>query len=359
MASLAVVSQMPVYMGCVEGPEVGDVLADACWDECLNCGCVQLHDVPDPALVYLMQHNEVVGATWQRHHESFAAFIASYSPRRIVEIGGAHGWLAEHYTRRYAVDDWLVIEPNPTFGESGRIRVEKAFIEDVPNVLEMADAVVHSHVLEHVLEPQSFLSLIASRAEEGDLQLISVPSISRLLELDGANALNFEHTYSFDRRVLEWLLQANGYRVLEVVEFEQHSFFVAAERAGDLVGLNQPPKQDVRDAFLGVIQRSGIDVQTLNQRLKTIESDRVVFIHGAHVFTQFLVSQGLDVRRISRVVDNAVGKQGKRLYGTPLCVGSMEEIASSADPVLIVRATHYADEVIAQARNLNPRVEIW
>jgi hypothetical protein len=37
----------------------------------------------------------------------------------------------------------------------------------------------------------------------------------------------------------------------------------------------------------------------------------------------------------------------------------MEEIASSADPVLIVRATHYADEVIAQARNLNPRVEIW
>ena len=107
-----------------------------------------------------------------------------------------------------------MIEPNPTFGASGRIRVEKAFIEDVPNVLEMADAVVHSHVLEHVLEPQSFLNLIARRADEGDLQLISVPNISRLLELDGANALNFEHTYSFDRPVLEWLLKANGYRVI-------------------------------------------------------------------------------------------------------------------------------------------------
>jgi hypothetical protein len=357
--TLAVIPDLPVFMGCVRSPEGHDVLSDAAWHDCPECGCLQLRSIPNPALVYMDQHNEVVGGTWRRHHAAFAAFISRYSPRRVVEIGGAHGWLAEHYTASYGAEDWLVVEPNPTFAAAGQVRIERAFIEDSPAALGSAGAVVHSHVLEHVLEPQTFIRLIAEHATEGGLQFISVPNLLRLLELDGANALNFEHTYSFDLEVVAWLLETNGYRVLEVEQFESHSFFVAAERLDSLGRASDPPKQGFRGPFVEFLERSARDVEMLNERIKSVEVDRTVFIHGAHVFTQFLVARGLEVRRVGRVLDNASGKQGKRLYGTPLAVGSMEELVGCREPVLIVRATHYSDEVIAQARTLNPGVEIW
>ena len=68
-------------------------------------------------------------------------------------------------------------------------------------------------------------------------------------------------------------------------------------------------------------------------------------IFGAHVFAQYLIEFGLDTGRIVSLLDNDAKKQGRRLYGTSLMVQSPRVLKDVRDPVVILKAGVYNQEI--------------
>jgi hypothetical protein len=352
---------VPVHMGCIDQPAEADAFFDQRWATCPRCGSVQLAALAPLDLVYATQHNGAVGGVWARHHAALADFVAARAPHKVVEVGGASGALAREYVAQHDVDSWTVVEPNPTFTPEPPIHLIAAYVEEVDGVVGEADAVVHSHLLEHLYEPRAFLAGMREQARHDAPMLLSIPDLASLLAQSGANALNFEHTYFFDIELLRWMLRDAGYTVAEPQRFEHHSFFLEARPDAEPGAAGPPPDaSDGARAFLQFVETARADAQELIARAATF--DGPVYLFGAHVFSQFLVGCGFPAERATAVLDNDPAKQGLRLYGTPLTVQPPAVIAEAAPPTpvaVIVRATHYTAEITEQLRTLAPDVEIW
>ncbi|WP_445148546.1 class I SAM-dependent methyltransferase [Baekduia sp. Peel2402] len=362
LSSLLAIDDVPVHMGVTAQAPSEDVVLPQLWVTCGRCGCVQLAALAPLELVYQSQHNGAVGGVWARHHSALATFVARRAPHRVVEIGGGTGGLAKRYVEDHAVDRWTVIEPNPAFEAVPPIVVVKAYVEDAGDVVADADAIVHGHVLEHIYEPRAFLATIRAQAPPGATMLVSVPHLAGLLAQSGSNALNFEHTYFFDRDLMVWMLEDAGFSIVAEAPFEQHSLFFEARPDVAPGQAGAPP--DARggaQAFASFVDAARVDAARLTARASTFDGD--VYLFGAHVFSQFLIGCGFPAQRARAVLDNDPNKQGQRLYGTPLTVAAPEAMAQRSRDgratAVIVRATHYSAEITAQLRALAPEVEIW
>ena len=96
----------------------------------------------------------------------------------------------------------------------------------------------------------------------------------------------------------------------------------------------------------------------INYRLA--ERKGKVYLFGAHIFSQMLISIGLDVSRIACILDNDLYKQGKRLYGTSFYVSSPVLLKDVEKPVVILKAGAYTDEIKNDIlTNINSKTEFW
>jgi hypothetical protein len=352
------IPRVPVHMGCTDRPASADAFAAQRWAACASCGSLQLAALAPLDLVYQAQHNAAVGGVWARHHAEFAAFVAGFGPRRVVEVGGSTGALARAYVAEHVVDAWTVVEPNPTFTPTPPVHLVEAFVEEAAETVAGADAVVHSHLLEHLYQPRDFLRTVRSQVGERALMLLSVPDIQSLLaQHSGSNALNFEHTYAFGIPNLLWMLADAGFELEALRRFGRHSIFVAAVAKGEPGQAGQPPEADRGAAFARFVESARADAAALTVRTETF--DGPVFLFGGHVFSQFLIGCGFSEALATGVLDNDPAKQGLRLYGTDLTVQSPAAIAGDGQAAVIVRAAHYTAEITQQLREISPTIEVW
>lgn len=358
--ALVELGAVPVHMGSVAAAADDDAFADQRWVTCERCGTVQLAALAPLELVYLSQHNGAVGAVWARHHAAFAAFVAERAPRHVVEIGGGTGGLARDYVRRGSatLDCWTVIEPNPGFEPEAPVVVIDEYVEHVAPLVGSADAIVHSHVLEHIYDPRAFLRMIRRHARRDATMLVSVPDLVTLLDQDGSNALNFEHTYFFDLELVSWMLRDAGFTIVDQCRFEHHSFFLEARPDAAPGSAGPPPDAgEGAQALVALVETARADASALAERAAGF--DGAVYLFGAHVFSQVLIGAGFPAQRAAAVLDNDPAKQGLRLYGTSLPVRAPEVLRNAGRAAVIVRATHYTAEIEDQLRALAPEVELW
>ena len=83
----------------------------------------------------------------------------------------------------------------------------------------------------------------------------------------------------------------------------------------------------------------------INSKIAEYNTDQKVFLFGAHVFTQYLISFGLKTDNINCILDNDPNKHGKRLYGTDLKVATPKILADEITPVIILKAGAYNSEI--------------
>ena len=101
-------------------------------------------------------------------------------------------------------------------------------------------------------------------------------------------------------------------------------------------------------------------ISSFNSKLKELQPDKKVYLFGAHIFSQFLLVNGLDESRISCILDNDILKQGKRLYGTNCIVKSPKEIKDDDAPIIIIKAASYTEEIKRDIiDNINETVVFW
>ena len=71
------------------------------------------------------------------------------------------------------------------------------------------------------------------------------------------------------------------------------------------------------------------------------------------IFFQFLIYLGLNEEKINSILDNSNEKNGLRLYGSDLIVREPNKLEQFNDPVVIVFAGQYQQEIEQQIININ------
>lgn len=351
-----IIPKFPIYMGVSKSELTTDLRVDQEWATCDFCGTLQLSKLVPFDLLYSKNHHyEVVGPTWKRHHRSFANFILIQDNDAVCEIGSAHDHLAGILLDENPNLDYLSIEPDST-NPDPRVNHIKGFAEDYISEIATKRVTIHSHVLEHVYHPKKFMESLALAMRKDSVMFVSFPNIEELLIQKGVNALNFEHTYFLTPEVFTRVAEQAGLNIVRLEKFEKHSFFAELQKSdedssNEIIQNFQDTKpfDDLWMELDDFVQETLVKLSTKN--IPT-------YLFGSHIFSQALFTQGLHQARILGVLDNAQNKQGSRLYGTNLVTYSPDVIKNLTEVRVILRASHYQNEIRAQLQEINPKVQI-
>ncbi len=348
--------RFPVFMGCVEQPESTDLYADMDWWISRSSGVIQLRQLLPLEVLYPEAHGAgAVGAMWERHHRSFAAFIHQYGPGAVLEVGGASGLLAREYQKLKQIE-WTIVEPNPKPVVDCNATIINGFFDDKFIPPRPIDTVVHSHLFEHIYDPEVFMRHLAGLIQQGQHLLFSLPNLQVWLERCYTTCMNFEHTIFLTEPYVEYLLAKHGFEVVKKELFmEDHSIFYAAVRSDQAKPIALPPSMYTanRQAYLDYVAYHDKLIAEINERLQS--TTEKVYLFGAHIFAQALLNFGLDESRIICLLDNNKDKQGRRLYGTQLMVNAPAILRGLDAPKVILKAGVYNTEIKEDIlKNINP-----
>lgn len=359
LEELYIFKNFPVFMGCTEQSSSEDILANMNWKISKQSGMIQLNPLLPLDVVYSAEHGSgTTGKAWDEHHASFAEFIYKFKPKSILEIGGLHGILAEKYLKLDNSINWTMIEPNPTIDPNLPIKVIKGFFDNKFTSDEKFEAVIHSHVLEHVYNPDEFISHKSSFMNNGDLLIFTLPNMQVMLENNYTNCINFEHTLYFTEPYIEYFLNKYNFELVEKQYFKKdHSIFYCAKKTNNvLASLSEGLYEKNKYTFQKYIDNHLDDVTKINKIIS--ETSLPVYLFGAHVFSQYLISFGLDTSKIVCLLDNDIKKENKRLYGTSLISKSPKILKDIPEALVILRAGVYNEEVKNDIlSNINPNIK--
>jgi hypothetical protein len=365
LRTLHTIDKFPAFMGCVEDFDVeNDIYAELSFDICTKTGVIQIRNILPLDIVYLEQHNDGTGSTWEKHYFEFAKFLVSQRPDEILEIGGSHTKIAKHARTLGPIRSWKILEPHPLFQDSEIAKLEVGWFDENYLVSKNIDTIVHSHVLEHTYDPRYFLNSISNQLKNGDKHVFSLPNMKAMLRSKFTNCLNFEHTIFLEEEIIDTLLQEAGFKVVHKEYFEQHSIFYSSVKVSEPTKLSsyfgQKNEDKLRENtallndFIGYHRDL---IKRLNDEISNYSGP--VFLFGAHIFSQFLLASGLDSTKIVSILDNSPMKKGKRLYGTPFSVYGLDHLSYIRDCSVILAAGSYQKEISAQLKSINPRVKIF
>ena len=175
-----------------------------------STGVVQINKLAPLKLVYQKQHNNVVGRTWEQHHASFARFVAEKTLKSIVEIGGGHGHLAKALTVENPNLKRHMADPNPTITETSQINLYRMYSDEFFKKhadLMPGSHVVHSHLIEHLYDPVTFVRTVSRSMALGQVMFFSIPDLLALMKL-GSPSMHVEHTVLLREEHLAWILES-------------------------------------------------------------------------------------------------------------------------------------------------------
>ena len=343
---LFVFKEYPLFMGCTSQPLNKDVKVDMEWVISKSSGAIQLGKLIPLDILYSENHNNIIGNIWKNHHHEFAKFIALHEPKGgILEIGGAHGYLSKIYQKKQNID-WTIIEPNPVPIEGCKATFIKGIFskELIGNI--NYETIIHSHVMEHIYEPNDFLNLITNCLDNNQKMIFSIPNMKKMLENNYTNCINFEHTIYLNENLLETLLAKYNFAIIDKKYFlDDHSIFYCVKKDIYLKNTNKYVDEYIVNLkmFNNYVNYYENLIEEINIKIKDIKSD--IYLFGAHVFSQHLIVNGLNIDNIKNILDNDIKKQGKRLYGTNINVSSPKILANKKNPYVIIKAGVYTDEI--------------
>ena len=349
-------TDFPSYMGVTEQDPETDKRYSQDWQFCNQCAGVQLKQpIPLEVLYANNHHNGPIGRVWLNHHQKFYSFIRKHSvgSSSILEIGAGDGYLARLVTEKTTKMKYTVVEPSPTF-KNPKVNIVRDVIENRLDEVKNVDVVVHSHVLEHIYQPNVFFQNISESMDIGKVMLMSIPNMEKILKGFGSNSLNFEHTYFLDVNAIKFWSATNGMEIESVEYYLDHSIFLKLRKTESTCKKQiEFPRRDCEPAKLFVEMWNQIK-EFVEESLKVIETNNEnLFLFGAHIFSQGFLAQGLPEFLVKGVLDNDPAKQDKRLYGTNLKVMSPIVLRYETTPLVMLSASHYHDEVKKQILGIN------
>jgi hypothetical protein len=345
----------PIFMGITEQKPKSDLFETMEWIINKKNGMIQLKKLIPLNVLYSNTHTPgTVGKIWEKHHKKFSNFIKKSEPISVFEIGGNSGLLAQNYLKSSNVN-WTIVDPAAKKNNLN-IKIIKDFFRQKNKISKLSD-VIHSHTFEHIYYPHKFINLISKKISMNRSMIFSVPNIKAMLINKYTNALNFEHTFYLNEEVIEFYLKYYGFAIKEKKYFlKDHSIFYRATKVSKITPIKFEHDQynENKILFMKFVNFYKDEVKFLNNKINAFKGE--VFLFGAHIFSQFLISFGLNSRRINSVLDNDLKKIDKRLYGTNLIVNLPNIISKCNNCAVILRAGVYNNEIKKGLNKINQNI---
>lgn len=315
---------------------------------------MQIRELAPLTLLYGAPHADAPGLTWEKHWEELAEFVGLNGGRRVLEIGGGNGRLAENSMRSKSVDSWTILEPNPqeTVFADTRISFELGWLDTSYRVSAEVDTIIFSHVFEHLHDPSEILDVLSN---SGSAQIIvSFPDMRAGIARFDSNVLHFEHTYYADTALLRLMFGRFGYRLAARQEYGPgHSIFLCFEKGSD--ALDTQPIDERRTKFSEYFEHFFSEAALITAQVKRHRGPS--YLSPASIFAQTFFGCGLDEGLFEGLLDNSPLKVGRRLYGTSLQAYSPQVLESLERPLVVLRAGVYSKEIRQQiSEQINPNV---
>ncbi|MBT6448139.1 MAG: methyltransferase domain-containing protein [Flavobacteriaceae bacterium] len=341
----------PIFMGCTDEPSEDDMFMDMTWTIDRDSGLVQLLHLVPLEILYSKQHMDATGATWDKYNNLLAKFISTEYKGDILEIGGGSGKLAQKVTSMEDSLKYFIVEPNPLIKETDRIKIIKSFFSNkIKNKENKIGTVTLSQVLEHAYDPEEFLTEIRNFLPDDGIFIFGYPNLEYFFSNKHTNAINFEHTMLMTDYYVDYFLSKTGFKILKKESFGNHSFFYSVQKVNEIKQI----KTDVSSTFKGkyekykkmfndfIVYHEDM-IEEINSKIQSHDGD--IYLFGAHIFSQYLISFGLSTEKVICILDNSPIKIGKRLYGTNLKVNSPKILSDSSNPLVILKAGVYNEEI--------------
>ena len=307
---------IPISFSPTNKSKEEDIFTELNWLECKNCGCIQLHNLIDPNILYNSAHNQTqLTKTWNEHHLLFSSFIDNISNKTVIEIGGSDGYLRKlcleiskntnYYISDFSSNDHFTIPLN--------IEDESTF-NCIPNKV---DVIIMSHTLEHLYNPRKAIENINKLNCE--TIFISVPWMEELLKEKSLSIIHIEHTFFLYKSHIKYILESSGYTIVKQTDFKTHSFFIKAEK-------NKNNIENIK-----IPHESSLNLKNyFEERKKMLTSYKItkptILVPGGHFSSIYYLYLTQDEKNnILFCIDNDKMKQNNRIYGTNCIVYSFEE----------------------------------
>jgi 2-polyprenyl-3-methyl-5-hydroxy-6-metoxy-1,4-benzoquinol methylase len=353
---------VPSTLSCTNIPEFS--YNELSYGVCNNCNTVQLDKLIPLHILYDKSHNFIsVGETWKQYFLLFAEHIKPKILDKIVmEIGCPSGKIAnlcEKYKKWYAIDPNI---NSNNYNDSNIIFFKQFFDENIINKTnEKIDIIIHSHLFEHIYEPNKFLNDCYNLLNNEGEMFFGIPNMEYISEKSIAPFFGvfFEHTIFYNRENITYLLHKNNFELINIHYYGNHSILFHVKKQSNCATncLN------ISNVSLGVKEfNNNIDfydkfIQKIIVEIQIIENiNKRVYLFGASYNNQILLCLGLKHITINGILDNCIDKQNKYLYGYDLKIVS-PSILSQEDSIVILNGI-YCDEIIKQINIINPNTYV-
>jgi 2-polyprenyl-3-methyl-5-hydroxy-6-metoxy-1,4-benzoquinol methylase len=153
------------------------------YSECLKCNTIQLDKLIPLNILYSESHNYTsVGKVWDGYFKLFCNLIYSHTAKKnILEIGDPSGKIAnalDNYNK------WYIVEPN----KNKNIQFDKniefitGFFDENFYIYEKIDLIVHSHLFEHIYEPNKFLKKCWDLLQDNGEMFFGIPNMEHIAD---------------------------------------------------------------------------------------------------------------------------------------------------------------------------------
>jgi SAM-dependent methyltransferase len=312
-------------------------------------GSVQIFPRVSLKKLYFKSHSSgKIGKVWSLHHKMFYNFLNIKSQKNIIEIGGGHNSVGSKELLKNKKVSLISFDPNGQTIKNSNFKLIKEFFSEsllkkykLNNKFDLA---IHSHLFEHIYDPKIFLNAINASLKTNGLHVFAVPNMEPMIKNRIASAMNFEHPFFLNEKLISALLKKTGFKILSKKYYgKYHSIFYKTKKIKNIKEknpLNSYKKN--KKIFIDFAEGYRGDVQNINLKIKDKES---TFLFGAHIFSQMLIFNGLEKKSILSVLDNDPKKQGEFLYGTNYKVFSPKILKKHKNPTVILRAGEYNAEI--------------
>ena len=203
--------------------------------------------------------------------------------------------------------------------------------------------IIHSHLIEHIYSPRQFLAKINHLLSNDGYHIFSVPNLKQMIKNGYANAMNFEHPFFLDEKMLDFLLGQSGFKIIRKKYFKSsHSIFYLTKKNKIKKKILPNFFSKNKKIFLKLKNKWFKDIKLLN---RLILDKKDIFIFGAHMFSQNLIFNGLNFKKIKYILDNDPNKNNQFLYGTKIQVKNPAILKNYNNPLVILRAGPYNQEI--------------
>ena len=351
LTNLYSLQNMPIKLSCVENPELNT--ESISFAQCIFCNTIQLDNLIPLNILYSQSHNYTsVGKVWDGYFNLFCElFTPIVSNKIILEIGDPSGKIAN---RINGFDKWYIIEPNKNLNINFKENIEfiEEFFDNNFKTDKQIDIIVHSHLFEHIYEPNQFLIKCYELLTPNGEMFFGVPN----MEYIGTNALCpflgifFEHTIFLNKQNITYLLASNGFDIINIYDYLSHSTLYHAKKINKNNKINLLPFNNFQNLFTKTLDNYINFINKTNNVI--IDSNLPVYIFGASYNSQIILALGLNQENIYGIVDNCVDKHNKYLYGYNLKIFS-PYILKDTNSIVILKNGYYIEEIKSQILDIN------